>query len=173
MRPALAALAALATVLMAPLSAQFRQPEPHFQTRELRYSLSDRAYVAIFVILPGRGVALLYPFNAQTAPEPAGDHDIPTESANVRHEQRVQALLSNGDQADETYLLLIASRVPLRLSPYVARQDALDSAIGPEIQHGASMDAVVTSLVKLVVNVSSADDVAYDVDQSRSVIPRR
>ena len=173
MRTALAPFAVLAAVFMAPLSAQLRPAEPNARTRELRYSLSDRAYVAIFVILPGHGVALLYPFNAQTAPEPAGDHDIPIESANVRHEQRVQALLSNGDQADETYLLLIASRVPLRLSPYLARQDALDSAIGPEVQHGASMDAVVTGLVRLVVNVSSADDIAYDVDQSRSVIPRR
>ncbi|HSY84409.1 MAG TPA: hypothetical protein VK807_21780 [Gemmatimonadaceae bacterium] len=173
MRPALAALAALATVLMAPLSAQFRQPEPHFQTRELRYSLSDRAYVAIFVILPGRGVALLYPFNAPTTPEGAGDHAIPLESASLRREQRVQALLADGEQAGQAYLLLVASRVPLRLTPYVSRQDALDSAIGPAVQRGLSMDAVVTSLVKLVVNVSSADDVAYDVDQSRSVIPRR
>jgi hypothetical protein len=87
----------------------------------------------------------------------------------VRREQRVQALLSYGEQADQTYLLLVASRVPLRLSPYLSRQDALDSAIGPAVQRGLSMDAVVTSLVKLVVHVSSA----YDVDQSRSVIPRR
>ncbi len=166
-------LAIFVALFMAPLSAQFLPPQPNTVSRELHYQLSDRAYVAIFVILPGHGVAILYPFNSETQPENAGDHAIALESAGVRHEQRVQALLSNGDEADETHLLLIASRQPLRLDPYLAHQDALDSAIGREVSRGASMDAVVTGLVKLVANVSSTDDFAYDVDQTRSVIPPR
>ena len=169
----LAAAALLMRQAAGPLSAQFLPPDPSSTTRELRYSLSDRAYVAVFVILPAHGVAVLYPFNPPSASESAGEHFVPLQAAGIRHEERAAALVSDGDQADKTYLLLVASRTPLRVDQYVTRPETLDSAIGPEVQRSTSTDAVVASIVKLVVHVSSADDVAFDVDQTRAVIPGR
>jgi hypothetical protein len=172
MRTLLVALLSL-WMSKAPLSAEFLPTQPSDQSRQLHYSLNDRAYVAIFVILPGHGVALLYPFNEQVSPESPGDHGVPLESASIRHEQRVDALLSNGDSADKTYLLLVASRQPLRLAPYIKRQQALDSAIAPEIRRSSSADAVVTGLVNLIAKPATADDFAYDLDLTQSVIPPR
>lgn len=166
-------LAVATSLLLTPLSAQFLPPEPSAVGRELHYSLSDRAYVAIFVILPGHGVALLYPFNPPSTQESAGDHYVTLQSAAIRRDERIQALMSEGDQADRALLFLVASRQPLRLAPYLTRQDALDSALGPAVQRSESMDAVTAGLVRLVANVSNADDIAYDLDQARDVIPRR
>jgi hypothetical protein len=171
MRTTLVALLALS---MQPLSAQFLPTQASDTKRELHYSLSDRAYVAIFVILPGHGVALLYPFNAQTASENSGDHAIPLQLGESHHEQRVQALLSNGDEADKTYLLLVASRQPLQIAPYVAHPDALDAAIDPAVLRSSSTDAVTTALVNLVAKPANPEDFAYDLDDTQAVIaPRR
>jgi hypothetical protein len=166
-------LASRVATAQVPLSAQFLPPESTHLTREFRYALNDRAYVAVFVILPGRGVALLYPFNPPSTLDMAGDHAVSLQSASVRHDQRASALLAEGDEADKPYLLLVASRQRLRVDPYLTRQEALDSAIGPAVQRGTSLDAVMTGLVKLIANVTSGDDIATDVDQARSVIPSR
>ena len=101
------------------------------------------------------------------------DHAVPLQSAVIRTEQRANALLAEGDSADKTYLLLVASRQPLRVDRYLTHPDALDSAIGPAVQRSQSMDAVATAIVRVVANVSSAGDIAYDMDLTRRVIPRR
>jgi hypothetical protein len=162
-----------------PLSARFLPPDRAATTRQFGYTLNDRAYVAVFLIVPGRGVVVLYPFNPPSTLEVAGDHVVPLQSAGIRQEQRLAALQSQGEQAgaspllDGSYLLLVASRQPLHLDPYLTRPEALDSALGPTVQRSGSMDAVVTGLVRVVANVRSADDFAYDVDEARAVIPKR
>src|SRR5579872_7520495 len=94
-----------------PLTAQFLPPESQGSvTRELRYSLNDRAYVAIFVILPSRGVGLLYPFNLPSTQEGGGEHIVPLQSADIRQQQRAAALLvPDREHVEGAYLFLVAS----------------------------------------------------------------
>lgn len=120
------------------------------------FAVNEAAYVAVFDISPSDGIAQLYPAYPSEARQPvrAGLQRVIPAAAQTAYwafQSNLGASYSGYWQGGPRYLLVIASRRPLRTSQYVGRPFALRTALGfnsyMAFRPYASMDALLTTVL--------------------------
>jgi hypothetical protein len=125
--------------------------------------LNRPAYVAVFEILPGQGVGLMYPsFETQDAFYPAGFSILP--STRVRNYDWFEAgyrgqLSTNMPR----FYFLVASKRPLRISRFQRSDGALRSVLGLSGYTSLSYQSVMGDLVNTIVPYQPSTDWTTDV----------
>jgi len=106
---------------------------------------SRYAYVALFEVVPGRGVALLHP-------APAGQRDAQTSGTrwvDVEWMMRTRdddRRYSNARGAPETYVYALASDRPLRITDGAYRADYMRRALGPSAYEASDPNVTARAL---------------------------
>lgn len=121
------------------------------------------AYVALFEILPGRGVAMVYPTNGQRDEfYPAGYSAFRIPSTR-RYDWYDTGY--NGRYLDDEprYVFLVASRRPLRVSRFIESQGSLRTVLGYSSYTAMNYRTVMNDLVDIIVPPQSDDDWTTDV----------
>jgi hypothetical protein len=104
---------------------------PDFGGRQqgLAFTLNRPAHVALFEIIPGRGVGLMYPsLGRESDPLPSGFHRSILGAQNVRW--AYQQGLAPSSRTQPRYYYLVASEWPLNTDRFVGSPAALRSALG-------------------------------------------
>lgn len=122
----------------------------HSRISDLAFSVNQPSYVAIFYIAPGRGVSMLYPTYRDELNATDAGYNVP----GYRYDSGQWYFLNTAFSPIATspsYLLLIASREPLRVAEYERYPGLLRRALG--FNTFASYDSwdVIDELTRLVV----------------------
>jgi hypothetical protein len=123
---------------------------------------SRPAYVAIFEIVPGQGVGLLYPaFSEERSYLHGGTHSLWLSRSRSYYSHFLASHPSTDDMP--RYLYMIASDAPLRLSRFVRAPGALRSTLGLSRFSAFNPYSVMEDLEALVVPRGSGHEWASDV----------
>lgn len=115
-----------------PLTARIypSQPDSYLSQGDLRFTLSRPAYVAVFGVVPGRGVGLMYPsFPTQRQMLSAGFHQ-PIISNTFFRWGYLPSTAFAGRYSQPRFIYLIASERPLDIGRFVVNSMALRSTLG-------------------------------------------
>ena len=125
--------------------------------------LNRPAYVAVFEILPGRGVAMVYPtYGREDAFFPHGYSALRT--PNARRYDWYDVSYSGRYQGSEPrFYFLVASRRPLRVSRFERSPGSLRSVLGYSAYSTLNYRTVMNDLVNVIVPPQSEDDWTTDV----------
>ncbi len=117
---------------------------------DLAFTVNQPAYVAIFHIAPGRGVSMLYPTYRDELDRTDPGYNVP----GYRYDSGRWYFLNASFTrlaASPTYLLLVASREPLRVSEYERHPGLLRRALGPNTFASYDEWDVIDELTQLIV----------------------
>src|SRR4051812_24281024 len=131
--------------------------------------LNRPAYVAVFEILPGRGVGMVYPQTERTSSygrsdafRPAGFSSLRTPTTR-RYDWYDLSRTSRYASDEPTYYFLVASRQPLRISRFQRSPDALRTVLGYNAYITLNYRNVMDDLVEAIVPGQPDDDWTTDV----------
>lgn len=139
-----------------PLEARIA-PGDH-SSRQVRFHLSRPAYVAVFEVVPGAGVTVLYPSRGSAGRRLRSGWHSPSAHA-ARSAWRYG---SRGDGRPR-YLYLLASDRPLRIEPFARSPSALRRALGPHAFAGHDPRRTMAMLDDLVLGAGFDQDWTRDV----------
>jgi hypothetical protein len=115
----------------------------------LQFDVNQPVYVAIFDVRPYMAMEMLFPGPNDEGHVSAGVHGVATFYLTQANEER-QALFTPRVGGGEEYLYIIASRLPLDLTPFATHPIALSAAahvtgraLGPEAQIDSLMRYVI------------------------------
>lgn len=131
---------------------------------DVTFSLSRPAYVAMFEVVPGRGVGLVYPsYAGQRQQLSAGYHNPFFGNSNFRRGYIGASSFQNERYGQPRYIYLIASERPLDIAEFINDPLALRNALG--MRHFASTNpySVLEEIDALVLRSVSAEDWTSDV----------
>ncbi len=136
---------------------------PSPQTQEpLRYTLSEPAYVAAFIVYPGAGVRLIYPTTTGAERlQSAGYHSDPL--LGVSFDNDAYRVVLAGATPGPRYLYVVASRNPLDVAQYVHHPTALQGAIGQDAARSLDSDSTIDAIVSHAIAVGGDDSWDSDV----------
>ncbi|MBV9110862.1 MAG: hypothetical protein JO306_15735, partial [Gemmatimonadetes bacterium] len=121
------------------------------------------AYVALFEILPGRGVAMVYPTNGQRDEfYPAGYSAFRTPGSR-RYDWYDTGYSGRYMDNEPRYVFLVASRRPLRVSRFIESQGSLRTVLGYSSYTAMNYRTVMNDLVDIIVPPQADDDWTTDV----------
>lgn len=127
----------------------------------LMVQTSRPAYVAIFEIVPGRGVGLLYPaYYGEDNFLPGGLNSIWI-SRSRRYYDYFTAYV--GRDPSPRYLYMIASDAPLKLSQFIDSPGALRRTLGPRMYASFSPYSLMDELSSMVLPYGASGEWADDV----------
>lgn len=143
----------------APLAARLQQ-----NPIGLGVDLNRPAYVAVFQILPGRGVGLFYPaYQVEESVYPAGFSTFPTHGARF-FDSYFTAMPAVYSAGQPQFYFLVASRRPLRsISRFQHSDGALRSVLGLTAYTSLNYQRVMDDLVSAVVPPQRDEDWTTDV----------
>ena len=126
--------------------------------------LNRPAYVAMFEILPGQGVGLLYPaYSAEQAYFPSGFTTLPSHGVR-RYDSYFTGGISRYTRGEPRFYFLVASRQPLRSIARFQRSDgAIRSVLGLSAYSTFNYRQVMDDLVQAVVPYQGDEDWTTDV----------
>lgn len=142
------------------LSVKLLPPAPESDD-PLRFVLSEKAYVAAFMVYPGAGVRLLYP--TTDSPERlwrAGFNRDPL--MGVQFDNDAYHVVLGPGISGPSYLYIIASRKPLDVARYVHRPMRLALAVGEHESRSFYANVALDAVVDHAVSVG--DDDSWDSD---------
>jgi hypothetical protein len=117
---------------------------------DLAFTVNQPAHVAIFHIAPGRGVSMLYPTYRDELDRTDPGYNVP----GYRYDSGRWYFLNSSFTrlaSSPTYLLLVASREPLRVSEYERHPGMLRRALGPNTFASYDEWDVIDELTQLIV----------------------
>ncbi len=141
------------------VTVKLLRPSP--ATREpLRYVLSEPAYIAVFVVVPGSGVRLLYPEVDQSRLQYAGYHSEPLFGAHF--DDDIYNVVLGPGTGGPSYLYIVASRYPLDVGRFVHRPSRLATTVGYKSARSFNPDVAMDALLNRVVSLGGSD--SWDAD---------
>ncbi|MGI8548032.1 MAG: hypothetical protein ACR2M1_11980 [Gemmatimonadaceae bacterium] len=145
----------------APSPIAVRLLPPLAESREpVRYVVSEPAYVAVFVVIPGSGVRLLYPDVDQNRLQSAGYHFESLATSHVDND--IYHVVLGPTLGGPRYLYIVASRYPIDVERFVHRPARLASTIGYRAARSFDADVAIDALLDHVVSLGGAD--SWDAD---------
>lgn len=139
-----------------PLDARITSGDP--ASRQVRFQLSRPAYVAVFEVVPGGGVSVLYPAGADAGRRLRSGWHSPSVWSR-RGGWRYGFWTYNGPR----YLYLVASEHPLRVDRFVRSPGALRHALGPNAFASHNPRRTMAMLDDLVLGASTDQEWTSDV----------
>jgi hypothetical protein len=127
--------------------------------------LNRPAYVAVFEILPGQGVGLLYPrYEREDAYFPAGFSPLDLTGTSRDYNWYSSSLSGRYSRSEPRAYFLVASRRPLRISRFQrGGGDALRSVLGLSTYGAVNYQSVMNDLVGAIVPNQAEEDWTTDV----------
>ncbi len=132
---------------------------------DLSVDLNRPAYVAVFEILPGQGVGLLYPrYGSEDAYFPTGLSSLDLRNTTRDYNWYSSSLTGSYSRGDPRFYFLVASRRPLRISRFQrGGGNALRSVLGLSAYGAVNYQSVMNDLVGAIVPDQPNEDWTTDV----------
>lgn len=145
-----------------PLRAWISPPGPVGLHGVVGFQINRPAHVAIFEIVPGRGVGMIYPsFSGDAAFLPAGYHT--TWRGLASHRWGYMPSLVYSSSAQPRFLFLVASEAPLRVSNFAASPMGLRGTIGLRQFTAWNPYATMDELTQMILPLQSWGDWTTDL----------
>jgi hypothetical protein len=129
----------------------------------LEVGLSEPAHVAVFEIVPGRGVGLLYPFyTSEAAFFHAGWTRVSARTLRTRDWYADHYAVDFRSYRQPRYFLLVASRYPLHLAPLQGNSGGLRRLLGHHTFSSHDSRGVMNDVLDAVLPYQ--DDADWDTD---------
>lgn len=134
-------------------------------SNQFSVQLNRPAYVAVFEILPGQGVGLLYPrYDGENAYLPAGYSYLDVTQGRLSYEWYSASLRGRYARNTPRFYFLVASKRPLRVSRFQRGGDgALRSVLGLSAYSTIDYRTVMNDLVNAIVPNQPVSDWTTDV----------